>query len=66
MTLSQKILVKSRNTCLKTGHIIGVSEINDLGQEACLIMLYATEPCDRPCVIAQYRLESASMSLAER
>ena len=34
-----EILVKSRNTCLKTGYIIGVSEIMDLGQEACLIKL---------------------------
>ena len=43
---------ESRNTCLKTGYIIGVSEIMDLGQEACLIKLYASEPCNRPCVIA--------------
>ena len=28
--LSQKILVKSGNTCLKTGYKIGVSEIMDL------------------------------------
>ena len=39
MMLSQKILVKSRNTCLQTRHIIGVLEIMDLGQEACLIKL---------------------------
>ena len=37
MMLSQKIFVKSRNTCLKTGYIIGVSEIMDLGKEVCLI-----------------------------
>ena len=38
MTLSQRILVKSRNICLKTEYIIGVSEIMDLGKEACPIM----------------------------
>ena len=43
--LSQEILVKSMNTCLKIGCIIGVSEIMDLGQEVCLIKLYASEPC---------------------
>ena len=37
MRLSQKILVKNRNTCLKTGYIIGVSEIMDLGKEVCPI-----------------------------
>ena len=45
MMLSQKILVKSRNTCLKIGYIIGVSEIMDLGQEARLIKLYASQSC---------------------
>ena len=31
---------------------MGVSEIMDLGQEVCLIKLYASATCDRPCVIA--------------
>ena len=34
-----EILVKSRNTCLKTGYIIGVSESMDLGKEACPIIM---------------------------
>ena len=51
MTLSQKILVKSRNTCLKTGYLIGVSEIMDLGKEACPIRLYASKPYTRPCAV---------------
>ena len=33
-----------------TGYIIGVSEIMDLGKEAGPI--YASEPYNRPCVIA--------------
>ena len=45
-------ICNSRNTCLKIGYILGVSEIMDLGQEACLIKLYASEPCNRPCVNA--------------
>ena len=36
----------------------------DLGKEACPI--YASEPYNRPFVIAQYRLERVSVSLVER
>ena len=38
MTLSQKILVKSGNTCLNTGYKIEVSEIKDLEKK---LVLYA-------------------------
>ena len=41
-----------------------VSEIMDLGKEACPI--YPSGPYNRPCVIALYRLESVSVSLADR
>ena len=44
--------MKSRNTCLKTGYIVGVSEIMDIGKEGSLIKLYVSEPCNKPCVIA--------------
>ena len=49
MTLSQKTLVKSGNTCLKTGYKIEVSEIMDLEKKP---VLYASEPYNRPYVTA--------------
>ena len=45
---SQK-LVKSGNICLKTGPKRGVSEIMDVEKT---LVLYASEPYNRPCAIA--------------
>ena len=49
MMLSQKILVKSGSTSLKTGYKIEVSEIMDLEK---MPVLYASERYNRSYVIA--------------